>query len=59
MNELERQILFTGFRKIDMNLLLKLLMELNTCLKQQTYQIVTKKSELKFGIHQVIGNSWQ
>ena len=56
MNELERQTLFIGSPKIDMNLLQKLLMELNTFLKHQTFQIVTKKSELKFGIHQVIEN---
>ena len=56
MNELERQTLFIGSPKIDMSLLQKLLMELNTFLKHQTFQIVTKKSELKFGIHQVTEN---
>ena len=59
MNELEKQIFFIGFPKIDMRLHQKLLMELSTYLKLQTYRIVTKKSGLKFGIHQVIGNFWQ
>lgn len=59
MKELERLILFIGFPKIDMSSLQKLLMELNTFLKLQIYQIATKKSKHKFGIRQVIANFWQ